>query len=121
MCDLPAALEMHVMTNTQTAGAAAIKCTVVTRCDSLADGARMELDANQNAILKLLGSRGKAQNLFSVEELAQFLEVSVRSIRRLHAAGAAPPRIRRSRRFMYPVEGVLGWMPEYLSSFQAGK
>jgi hypothetical protein len=78
-------------------------------------GAGMDLDANQREILKLLGSRRKAQNLFSVEELARFLEVSVRSIRRLHAVGAAPPRIRRSRRLMYPMNGVLAWLPGYLS------
>ena len=75
----------------------------------------MELDENQKEILKLLGSRWKAQNLFSVEELAQFLEISVRSIRRMHAAGVAPPRIRRSRRLMYPMNGVLAWLPGYLS------
>jgi hypothetical protein len=74
----------------------------------------MDLDANQKEILKVLGSRGKAQNLFSVEELAQFLEVTVRTIRRMHAAGVAPPRIRRSRRLMYPVNGVLAWLPGYL-------
>jgi Helix-turn-helix domain len=76
----------------------------------------MELDANQKEILNVLGSRWKAQNLFSVEELAQFLEVSVRSIRRMHAAGVDPPRIRRSRRLMYPVNDVLAWLPGYLST-----
>ena len=76
----------------------------------------MDLDANQKQILSLLGSRWKAQDLFSVGELAQFLEVSVRSIRRLHAAGVAPPRIRRSGRLMYPVNGVLAWLPGYLSA-----
>jgi hypothetical protein len=76
----------------------------------------MDLDANQKEILNLLGSRWKAQNLFSVEELAQFLEVSVRSIRRLHAAGVAPPRIRRSGRLMYPMNDVLAWLPGYLSA-----
>ena len=76
----------------------------------------MDLDANQKEILNLLGSRWKAQNLFSVEELAQFLEVSVRTIRRMHAAGVAPPRIRRSRRSMYPKDGVLAWLPGYLSA-----
>jgi hypothetical protein len=75
----------------------------------------MELDANQKEILNLLGSRWKAQNLFSVEELAQFLEVSVRSVRRLLAAGVAPPRIRRRRRLMYPVNDVLAWLPGYIS------
>jgi hypothetical protein len=75
----------------------------------------MDLDANQQQILKLLSSRGKAQNLFAVDELAQFLEVSVRSIRRMHAAGIAPPRIRRSRRLMYPKDGVLAWLPGHLS------
>lgn len=75
----------------------------------------MDLDANQKEILNILESRSKAQNLFSVEELAQFLEVSVRSIRRMHAAGVAPPRIRRSKRLMYPVNGVLAWLPRYLS------
>ena len=74
----------------------------------------MDLDANQKEILKLLASRWKAQNLFSVEELAQFLEVSIRTIRRMHAAGVAPPRIRRSKRFMYPKDGVLAWLPGYL-------
>jgi predicted DNA-binding transcriptional regulator AlpA len=76
----------------------------------------MDLDENQKEILKLLGSRWKAQNLFSVEELAQFLEISVRSIRRMHAAGVAPPRIRRSRRLMYPVSAVLEWIPQHIST-----
>jgi hypothetical protein len=76
----------------------------------------MELDANQKEMLERIAARWKAQNLFTVEELAQFLEVSVRSIRRLHAAGVDPPRIKRSRRFMYPVSTVLEWMPEYISA-----
>jgi hypothetical protein len=76
----------------------------------------MDFDANQEEILKRLASRWKAQNLFSVEELAQFLEVSVRSIRRMHAAGVAPPRIRRSKRLMYPANDVLAWLPGYISS-----
>jgi hypothetical protein len=76
----------------------------------------MDLDEKQKELLKVLGSRGKAQNLFSVEELAQFLEITVRTIRRMHAAGVAPPRIRRSRRLMYPVSGVLDWLPTYIAS-----
>jgi hypothetical protein len=79
----------------------------------------MELDANQKEILNVLGSRSKAQNLFSVDELAQFLEVSVRTLRRMHAAGVAPPRIRRSRRLMYPKDGVLAWLPGHLSAHAA--
>jgi|tagenome__1003787_1003787.scaffolds.fasta_scaffold20986478_4 hypothetical protein len=75
----------------------------------------MELDANQKEILKLLNTRAKAQDLFSVEELALFLEVSVRTIRRMHKAGVAPPRIRRSRGLMYPKDGVLAWLPGYQS------
>jgi hypothetical protein len=76
----------------------------------------MDLDANQKEILNVLSSRSKAQNLFSVEELAQFLEVSVRTIRRMHATSVAPPRQRRSKRLMYPVHGVLAWFPRYLSA-----
>jgi hypothetical protein len=76
----------------------------------------MDLDSNQKEILKLICSRQKAQNLFSVEELAQFLGFSVRTIRRMHAAGVDPPRIRRSKRLMYPVDGVLVWLPGYIST-----
>lgn len=76
----------------------------------------MDLDLNQQEILNLLGSRRKAPNLFTVEELAQFLYVSVRSVRRMHVAGVAPPRTRRSKRLMYPVAGVLAWLPGHLSA-----
>jgi predicted DNA-binding transcriptional regulator AlpA len=76
----------------------------------------MDLDVNQKKLLECINARWKAQHLFSVEELAQFLGASVRSIRRMHAAGIAPPRIRRSRRLMYPVSDVLAWLPGYLSA-----
>ena len=117
MGDLPKTSGAHASVNSKEHSANAISFIAVTNCDSEGLGrTRMDLDENQKEILKLLGSRWKAQNLFSVEELAQFLEVSVRSIRRMHAAGAAPPRIRRSRRLMYPVSAVLEWMPEYIST-----
>ena len=73
----------------------------------------MHLDSSQQEILETARLRRRAQNLLSIEELAQFLESSVRSIRRLHAAGMGPPRIRRSRRLMYPVPNLLEWLPTY--------
>jgi hypothetical protein len=74
----------------------------------------MHLDSSQQEILETVRLRRRAQNLLSIEELAQFLECSVRSIRRLHAAGMGPPRIRRSRRLMYPVPSVLEWLPTFI-------
>jgi len=73
----------------------------------------MHLDSSQQEILETVRLRRRAQNLLSIEELAQFLECSVRSIRRLRAAGMGPPRIRRSRRLMYPVPSLLEWLPSF--------
>lgn len=73
------------------------------------------LSNNQEELLLLVRNRRKAENLFSIAELAQFLEVSVRSIRRMHEKNVAPPRIRRSRSLMYPVGGVLSWLPQHVS------
>lgn len=88
----------------------AVECQTMTRSDT-----QISLSKSQQDILALLEHRRKAENLFSIEELAEFLEVSVRSIRRMHAAGVAPPRLRRSRRLMYPKDGVLAWLPKHLS------
>jgi predicted DNA-binding transcriptional regulator AlpA len=69
----------------------------------------MHLDQNQQELLNNITARRQAQHLFSIEELAQFLGISVRTLRRMHAAGKAPPRIRRSKKLMYPVEAFLQW------------
>ena len=74
----------------------------------------MKLDDNQNKLLGMVITRSKAQGLFSIDELAEFLEVSVRSIRRMHVRGGAPPRLRRGKRLMYPSDEVLAWLPKYL-------
>jgi hypothetical protein len=73
----------------------------------------MELNSSQQEIVEAARLRRRAQNLLSIQELSQFLELSVRSIRRLHAAGMGPPRIRRSRRLMYPVPRLLEWLPTF--------
>ena len=78
----------------------------------------MQLTHNQQGILNSLRARRNAPNLFSTPELACFLEISVRSIRRMQAADKAPPRSRRSRALMYPVDGVLEWLPGYISSIR---
>ena len=82
----------------------------------------MDLDANQKEILKVLGSRSKAQNLFSVKELAQFLEVSVRSIRRMHAAGV-DPALHQTKQSVHValVLGVLTWLPMHFLATHADK
>jgi excisionase family DNA binding protein len=73
-------------------------------------GSAMQLDANQQELLGLVCTRRKAQNLFTIEELAQFMNISARTIRRMHAAGLGPPRFRRSRRICYSVESVIEWL-----------
>jgi hypothetical protein len=70
----------------------------------------MELETRQIQLLQVARTRRRAANLFSIEELAAFRAVSIRTIRRLHAAGIGPPRIRRSRRLMYPLAELLEWL-----------
>jgi hypothetical protein len=50
-----------------------------------------------------------ASTLLSIEQLAARLAVSVRTVRRMHAAGKGPPRARRGHALMYRSDDVEAW------------
>ena len=54
--------------------------------------------------------RTAASPWMSIEELADRLQVSVRTIRRHHAGGIGPDRAKRSRKFMYRRDDVENWL-----------
>jgi predicted DNA-binding transcriptional regulator AlpA len=62
------------------------------------------------AMLAAARARSAASDLLSITELAQQLDVSVRTIRRWQALGDAPPRVKRSRRLMYRLSDVMAWL-----------
>jgi hypothetical protein len=70
----------------------------------------MELTTKQHELLDALKTRRDKPNLMSVEEFAEFLGVSVRTVRRRQALGKNPPRIWRNHGHRYPVAGVLAWL-----------
>jgi hypothetical protein len=65
----------------------------------------MDLTPRQQDLIEATRSRGWLSELFTIEELSEFLGVSIRTIQRMHANGQGPPRRRKSYRLMYPIPG----------------
>jgi len=61
-------------------------------------------------MIENIRSRHRWRDLFSIEEFAEFLGVSVRTVRRMQARHATPARIHRSRREVYPAAEVIAWL-----------
>ena len=74
----------------------------------------MDLTDNQTELLKMARARAlrdrRLNDALTVEELAKFLSVSLRTIRRMDADGRGPPRERRRYRYVYPVPELLRWL-----------
>ena len=59
------------------------------------------LEVNDTQI-ELLRARAERAPLISIKQAAKRYSVSVRTLRRLQAAGKMPERVKQSRRLMYP-------------------
>jgi hypothetical protein len=70
----------------------------------------MDLTPRQQDLIEATRSRGWLSELFTIEELSEFLGVSIRTIQRMHANGQGPPRRRKSYRLMYPIPALLDWL-----------
>ena len=75
----------------------------------------MDLNRRQRELLQAATVRRRFGGVLTVQELGDLLSVSVRTIRRMHAQDRGPPRIRRSRRQVYPIADLASWFPVYLS------
>lgn len=75
----------------------------------------MDLTESQEQLLQVAQTRShwRLRDVLTVEELASFLSVSVRSIRRIEADGQGPPRQKRQHRLVYPVPELLRWLPTF--------
>lgn len=69
-----------------------------------------EFDDFQKAEIEKARARSEAAALIPIEALAAKLGVSVRTIRRLHASGNGPPRVRRGHKLMYQESAVDSWL-----------
>ena len=70
----------------------------------------MDLTPRQHELIEATRTRRWLYELFTIEELSEFLGVSIRTIQRMHAAGKGPPRRRKSYRLMYPIPALLDWL-----------
>ena len=70
----------------------------------------MDLTQRQREILETARTRRRLVDHLTIEELSEFLAVSIRTIQRMHATGQGPPRIRRSHRHIYPISDLLQWL-----------
>jgi predicted DNA-binding transcriptional regulator AlpA len=69
-----------------------------------------ELDAAQGAIIEYAKRQSAGSAFLSIDELSGVLNISVRTMRRLHARNEGPPRVKRSRRKMYAKADVAAWI-----------
>ena len=70
----------------------------------------MDLTPRQREILETARTRRHIVDHLTIEELSEFLAVSIRTIQRMHATGRGPRRIPRSHRLIYPVPDLLQWL-----------
>ena len=70
----------------------------------------MQVDRIRSVFLEATKNLSGGTGLLSIDQLAGMFGVSVRTIRRLHAAGYGPVRIRRSHRLMYRPSDVEAWL-----------
>ena len=68
------------------------------------------LDEAQKAQLREREAISAASEWLSIERLAMELGISVRTIRRWHKAGDAPPRRRKGRKLVYYRRDVEKWL-----------
>lgn len=74
----------------------------------------MDLTPRQHELLEAAQTRRRLREQLTIEELSEFLDVSIRTIQRMHRYGQGPPRIKRGHRLVYPIADLLVWSPVHL-------
>jgi len=69
----------------------------------------MDFDETQRRLVEIAKARSAQSPWLTVEQLAIKFNVTVRTIRRLHEAKLGPPRVKRSRRWVYDRAAVEEW------------
>ena len=80
----------------------------------------MDLTSRQHELLEAARTRRRLREQLTIEELSEFLAVSVRTIQRMHKYGQGPLRIKRGHRLVYPIADLLVWWPVHLSRATEG-
>jgi Helix-turn-helix domain len=70
----------------------------------------MDLTPRQHDLIEATRTRRWLHELLTIEELSEFLGVSIRTIQRMHTNRQGPPRRRKSYRLMYPIPALLDWL-----------
>lgn len=70
----------------------------------------MPYQANEQAILERAKAYAAADPFLSIKQLSAALNVSVRTIRRRHAEGLGPSRVKRGRKLMYDRHQLDEWL-----------
>jgi uncharacterized protein YjcR len=78
--------------------------------NSLSSEFPRDLDRILRTEIQAAERRTQASHFLSIEKLAEELGVHVRTIRRWHARGEGPPRVKRSRKLMYRKADVEVWL-----------
>ena len=78
-----------------------VKTSFARLCNPLLKQRNAMLEVNDTQI-ELLRARAERAPLISIKQAAKRYSVSVRTLRRLQAAGKMPERVKQSRRLMYP-------------------
>lgn len=71
----------------------------------------MDLTPRQHELIEAARNRRRLRDHLTIEELSEFLLVSIRTIQRMHANDQGPPRNRKSQRLVYPIADLLRWLP----------
>lgn len=70
----------------------------------------MEFDNQQKALIERARARSGQFDLLSIASLAAKLGISVRTVRRLHALGEGPARVKHGRKLMYRQSEIDAWL-----------
>ena len=70
----------------------------------------METDEMHGALVEIAKARSLCSPWMSIQNLAKHIGVSIRTVRRIHAAGGGPARVKRSRKLMYRRDDVESWL-----------
>jgi hypothetical protein len=78
----------------------------------------LHTDVTQMAILSMINARKHAVDSYpylSIKEVSERYDVSIRTLRRMQAAGLMPPRHKRGRLLEYPTAAIDTMFPKRIA------